>query len=229
MTSIAIKPFPLRIGCERERGSFLIRLWWLTPHWIEFAYIVLALRGLKFEVEFPSDWHEERMGWVRICLGLITIAFAFPWKWVVPDEGQCSGPRYGFAFFGDKFWLYFGKDTGRSRDPRRYLALSMPWEWRHRRLHEVLGEPDQHPFRYVLKSGEVQDRIATIKPERRLWTRPWLPYKREERYIDIEFSDEVGERSGTWKGGVIGMSFQQKPGERPADALHRMQRERVII
>jgi hypothetical protein len=212
---------PFRIRCERERQSVLIRLWW---NWIECAYIVLDVRGLNAEIEFPSDWHEERMGWVRLCLGFVTIAFAFPWKWTVPDEGQCSGPRYGFAFFGDKLWLYFGKETGRSRDPRRYIALSMPWEWRHRE-HEVLGEPEQHPYRYVLRSGEVQERIATIKPERRLWTRAWFPWKRESRYINVEFNDEVGERSGTWKGGVLGCSFDMRPGDTPLDALRRAERD----
>ena len=212
----------LRLRAERQRDGYLFRLWW---KWIECAYIVLELRGLKAEIEFPSDWHEHRMGWVRIGLGFITIAFAFPWKWTVPDEGQCSGPRYGFAFFGDKLWIYFGKDTGRSRDPRRYLALSMPWEWRHRK-HEVLSEPEQHPYRYVLRSGEVQERIATIKAESRLWTRPWLPNRMERRSIDIDFNDEVGERTGSWKGGVLGCGYDMQPGETPLETLRRMERDR---
>jgi hypothetical protein len=216
---------PVRFAFERDYRSYVLRMWW---RWVECAYIVFGLRGLKAEIEFPSDWHEHRMGWVRLGFGLFDIAFAFPWKWTVPDEGQCSGPTYGFAFFGDKLWFRFGKDTGRSRDPRRYVAISMPWEWQHR-LHEVLGDSEAHPFRYVLKSGAVQDRIATIKPERRVWTRFWFPWERENRYISIDFSDEVGERSGSWKGGVIGMSFDMQPGERPVDALRRMQRERTVI
>jgi hypothetical protein len=215
---------PFRLKAERDRRGLLIRVWF---KWIECAYVVFAIRGLCAEIEFPSDWHERRVGWVRLCFGFMTIAFAFPWKWTVPDDGQCSGPRYGFAFFGDKMWLYFGKDTGRSRDPRRYVALSMPWEWRHRK-HEVLGQPEAHPYRYALRSGEVQERTATIKPERRLWARPWLPYRRESRYIDIDFSDEVGERTGSWKGGVLGCSYEMNAGESPADTLRRMERERVF-
>lgn len=222
MKSIQMPVFPIRFAAERERGEILLRMWW---RWNEIAYLVLALRGLKAEIEFPSDWHEHRQGWVRLCFGLFTLAFTFPWKWVVPDEGQCSGPRYGFAFFGDKLWLYFGKDTGRSRDPRRYIAISMPWEWRHRE-HEVLSEPHAYPYTYTLRSGEVQHRTATIKAERRLWARPWLPAEREERYIDVEFSGEVGERSGTWKGGTIGCGFDMLPGETPLDALRRMEATR---
>ncbi len=215
---------PIRFAAERDGRGLLLRMWW---RWIECAYIVFGVRGLKAEIEFPSDWHEERMGWVRLGFGFVTIAFGFPWKWVVPDEGQCSGPRYGFAFFGDKLWLYFGKDTGRSRDPRRYIALSMPWEWRHRE-HEVLGPPATHRYTYTLRSGEVQKRNATIKAERRLWTRPWLPHKRESRYIDISFDEEVGERSGSWKGGVMGCSYEMLEGETPLTALRRMESERRL-
>jgi hypothetical protein len=222
MKTIRLPVIPVRFALEKEHSGYLLRMWW---RWIECAYIVFAIRGLQAEIEFPSDWHEHRMGWVRIGLGFVTIAFAFPWKWTVPDEGQCSGPRYGFSFFGDKFWLWFGKETGRSRDPRRYIAIAMPWEWRHRE-HTVLGEPEQHPYRYVLRSGEVQERIATIKPERLLWTRPWLPHKRESRHINIDFNDEVGERTGSWKGGVLGCGYDMLPGDRPVDALRRMEHER---
>lgn len=222
MKSIRLPVVPVRIACERERRGLLIRMLW---KWIECAYIMFAARGLQAEIEFPSDWHERRMGWVRIGLGFATIAFAFPWKWTVPDEGQCSGPRYGFSFHGDALWLHFGKMTGRSRGPRRYAAFDMPWAWRHRK-HEVLSAPESHPYNYRMRSGEVQERIATIKEERRLWTRPWLPYKRESRYIDISFSDEVGERSGSWKGGVLGCSFDMLEGETPLTTLRRMEQER---
>lgn len=222
MSSIQLPIIPIRFACEHEGRRILLRMWW---RWIECAYISFTVRGLQAEIEFPSDWHEERMGWVRIGLGLVTIAFAFPWKWTVPDEGQCSGPRYGFSFFGDKFWLWFGKSTGRSRDPRRYIAISMPWEWRHRE-HEVLGEPQSHSYRYVLRSGEVQERIATIKAERRLWTRPWFPWKRESYCIDVEFNGEVGERTGSWKGGTIGCGYEMLEGETPLTTLRRMEQER---
>lgn len=222
MKSIQLPVIPARFASERDGGYLLLRMWW---RWIECAYASFRRRGLQAEIEFPSTWHEHRMGWVRIGLGFVTIAFAFPWKWLAPDHGQCSGPQYGFAFHGDALWIYFGQSTGRSRDPRRYIAWDMPWAWRHRQ-HEVLGEPEQHPYRYVLRSGEVQDRIATIKPERRLWTRPWLPHKRESRYINIDFNDEVGEGTGSWKGGVMGCSADMLPGDTPVDALRRMERER---
>jgi hypothetical protein len=210
----------LRIRGEREHKGYLVRVWW---DWVEVAYLVLGLRGLKAEIEFPSDWHEHRRAWVRLGFGLFTLAFSFPWRWVVPDDYQCSGPTYGFSFFQDGLHLHWGKCHGKRSDPMK--VIQMPWGWRHR-LHEVLGEPETHAYRYNLRSGKVQERTATIKPERRLWTRPWLPYKRESRYIDVEFSEEVGERSGSWKGGCTGCSYEMLPTDTPLTALRRMELER---
>lgn len=210
----------LRFAFEREHKGWLLRIWW---NWAEVAYLLLALRGLKAEIEFPSDWHEHRQGWVRLGFGFFTLAFAFPWPWVVPDDYQCSGPRFGFCFFQDGLHLSWGKSHGKRDDP--FKIIQMPWGWRHRK-HEILSEPEQFPYTYRLRSGEVQERIATVKEERRLWTRPWLPHKRENHYIDISFDKEVGERSGSWKGGVMGCSYDMLPAENPLMTLRRMEQER---
>lgn len=189
----------------------------------EIAYIKTGLSGLQAEIEFPSDWHENRRAWVRLGLGLIKICFSFPWKWVVPDEHQCSGPTYGFQFYEDLFWLSYGKRKGSRNDP--VITVYMPWAWEHRE-HKILTEPESYPYNYTLRSGEVQERIATIKVETRKWTRYWLPFKRISNYIDIEFSDEVGERSGSWKGGCTGCSYEMLQNETPLQTLRRMETER---
>ena len=44
--------------------------------------------------------------------------------------------------------------------------------------------------------------------------------------VDFEFNDEVGERSGSYKGGVIGSSENIMPGETPVQAIQRMEAER---
>lgn len=212
----------MRLMMEREQRGWLVRLFGQDG---EIAYLVLALRGLCAGIEFPSDWHEQRRAWVRLGFGLFKIAFSFPWRWVVPDEDQCSGPTYGFTFFDDGLHLHWGKCKGKRDDPM--TVIGMPWRWRHRE-HKVLSAPEEHPYRYTMRSGRVQERTATIKVETRLWTRPWLPFRRLSRYIDITFSDEVGERSGTWKGGVIGCSYEMRPHEKALDTLRRMERERVF-
>ncbi|MES2667441.1 MAG: hypothetical protein V4712_15185 [Pseudomonadota bacterium] len=91
---------------------------------------------------------------------------------------------------------------------------------------------ETHPYTYVLKSGEVQHRSATIHRTRHVLARHILHRfgwpRRTLNSIDVRFSDEVGERSGSWKGGCIGCSFAMKPGEVPIDTLRRMERERTF-
>lgn len=212
----------MRLRTERERDGWLIRLFGDSG---EVAYLYIAIRGLCAQIEFPSDWHERRCAWVRLGFGLFTLSFSFPWARVVPDEYQCSGPTYGFTFFEDGLHLHWGKCTGKRGDPMK--VVRMPWGWRHR-AHKILSEPESHPYRYVLRSGEVQERVATIKAESRLWVRPWIPFRRLSRSIDIEFDKDVGERSGSWKGGVLGCGYEMRRGETPLDTLRRMERERVF-
>jgi len=46
------------------------------------------------------------------------------------------------------------------------------------------------------------------------------------RTIAVEFNEEVGERTGSWKGGVLGCGYDMKPGETRLECLRRMERER---
>lgn len=210
----------MRMWMERERKGLLLRVFGRDG---EVAYAVFGIRGLQAEIEFPSDWHEHRRAWVRLGFGIAQIAISFPWSNVVPDNFQCSGPTYGFTFFGDGLHMHWGKCNGTRGDPFKIVA--MPWQWRHVK-HKVLSEPEQHPYKYVLRSGEVQERIATVNAESRSWWRPWPPFWRVSKSINVTFSDEVGERTGSWKGGTIGCGYKMRRGESPYMTLRRMERER---
>ena len=89
---------------------------------------------------------------------------------------------------------------------------------------------ESFPYRYMLKSGKVQERHASVHVERRearIKFLRWLPWPRKvSRGIQVAFSDEVGERTGTWKGGVLGCGYSMKPGETARDTLRRMEQER---
>lgn len=205
---------------EKDGQGILIRL--LVMH-VEIFYARLGLTGLQAEIEFPSDWHEHRLGWIRIGLGLFKVALAFPWPWTVPDEYQCSGPTYGFHFYEDVLFVRWGKNKGQRTAPQK--VFYMPWSWRHQE-HKILTEPESYPYAYVLRDGTVQYRIAKIRVETRLWTRPWLPSSLLRKSIDVEFDGEVGERTGTWKGGTLGCSYEMKQDETPLGTLRRMEQER---
>lgn len=83
-------------------------------------------------------------------------------------------------------------------------------------------------YRYILKRGGVQDRIATVSIGRMVWRRKWLGplFPTVRTSIDVTFSDEVGEKSGSWKGGCIGCGYEMLAGESALQCLRRMERER---
>lgn len=112
-------------------------------------------------------------------------------------------------------------------------------------LEYVNGEPPRpkdgrkmysSEYTYVLKSGETQKRTATYCVCEMEWR--WRIFHRAyklglkigpkivKRCILVEFSDEVGERTGSWKGGTIGCGYELLTGESATDCLRRMERER---
>jgi hypothetical protein len=120
------------------------------------------------------------------------------------------------------------------------LEKSAHWKWANGKTVKTEDDREtyQDEYTYVLKSGEVQKRIATYHIEEREWRWrlfQWL-YKKGiklgpklvQRTIAVNFSDEVGERTGSWKGGTIGCGYNILPGETPQDCLRRMERERIF-
>lgn len=213
----------MRFMTETVRHGVMLRVFGGRPFQKEVFYTILGLSGLQFEVELPTQWHETKTGWLRVSVGFLKVAVAFPWPKTYPDYMQCSGPTFGFTFFDDALHLHWGQGKGTRDDPIK--LVKMPWQWRHRE-HKILSEKQTHSYEYHLRSGEIQRRQATIQVESRLWTRPWYPWRLHKRMIDINFSDEVGERSGSWKGGCTGCSYDMLPHESPLTTLRRMERER---
>jgi hypothetical protein len=91
-------------------------------------------------------------------------------------------------------------------------------------------------YTYRLKSGEIQERTATYYVDEMEWR--WrifhrlyklgikLGPKKVMRCISVSFSGEVGERTGSWKGGTLGCGYEMLPGETAQECLRRMERER---
>ena len=159
-------------------------------------------------------------------------------------------PQYGIHIHNNTFWIMIGGDYDESIGQvqgKSWITWDLPFfshqfdgHWIMDRSKQwVLVEKDaykfredhayteQHPYTYRLKKGIVQERTATCTIEKRKWHRKWFPFlTRTSQVIDVEFSDEVGERSGTWKGGTLGCSYEMLPGETVESCLRRMEKER---
>lgn len=191
--------------------------------------------------------HELSIGFI-----FFTINISLPWKSKFTDE--CDPPEYGFDFHHNKLWVHYGGDGNLGKTGNKYWTFTMPWDWDWVRTsalkangsweHETRANKkdfyeekwdsilwkEKHPYNYKLNSGEVQNRNALISVYEREWRWhwfKWLPFlNRINKTIEIEFDAEVGERSGSWKGGTLGCSYTIKPGETPAQCLKRMEGER---
>jgi hypothetical protein len=164
----------------------------------------------------------------------------------------------GIRIHSGKVWInpWSRLHEWRSNDPWwiRGITFSInPFEWTHQQ-HDVYAttgrfepfvgswevgrdgkEPDRRktwtaPYRYVRRSGEIQETVATVYIERMTW-RPrclqWTDwFERKRISIDVAFKDEIGERIDSWKGGTIGCSWELQRGEHPLSALRRMEKER---
>lgn len=130
--------------------------------------------------------------------------------------------------------------------------IYLPWAWEHV-SHEVRRpdgswvpyvaeyekdkEPDgkevlSFPYTYVLKNGEKQEATAEVYVGRRTWVWRWFQWLGWPRMvcqsIDVRFDREIGERSGSWKGGCIGTGYEMRPNETAEQTLRRMELERVF-
>lgn len=112
-------------------------------------------------------------------------------------------------------------------------------DYNSKRLDSFLDDRSHatYPYTYRLKNGEVQNVMATIYVDRRIWTwkifhflpnflLPIIPFKIDQKCISVEFNSEVGEKSGSWKGGTIGCGYKMKNNETPYQTLRRMEIER---
>jgi hypothetical protein len=200
-----------------------------------------SLRGCRPRFAFGLDLFEE--GYCLNFFGfLISLPFLDRWRWEPEEMMEAWG--FYYDYHNASFVLCWRNKT---------KFIHMPWQYDHMndkhmvQLEDGRWEPyrpswhkdgednrflQEFPYSYTLKNGTVQNVTATVYVERREWRRkclwyiPWFSMKRKS--LDVHFSAEVGERSGSWKGGCIGCGTDMKKGETAEQALRRMERERVF-
>lgn len=216
-----------------EKGLFRV---WFGSESLEISWPRL---GLAFEL-----WQGAERRYLSLHIHFLFLNFFIPFP-IKASEGEndCGGRSWGFSFDSYGVHLNWGD---------KCKIFDYPWNWESVR-HEVrrpdgswapyVGsyekdkEPDgrelfKFPYAYTLQSGEVQKRTATVFVERSARRMRWLKwctfFEKVEHHIDVTFDDEVGERTGSWKGGCLRCGYTMKPGETAHDTLRRMESERKL-
>jgi hypothetical protein len=224
----------------------LLGAWRINRDSIDFNWGYFAPR-FGLELLIHRGFYFDSTYRISFCFGWGHFHIKLPFKTAL--EEYCDWPSYGFAVHNSSLWIRTG-DHERNQQTRRMISWDFPFATLIHDRHEVQqpsGEwvkyspeynqdaiPDgrhveSHPYTYKLKDGEVQERTATVYKERRIYHRKWLPFwTKVFTAISVEFSDEVGERSGSWKGGCTGCGYNILPNESMLECLRRMEKERVF-
>ena len=217
------------------------------------ARIRRSLRGCRPKLSFGLDLFEE-----GYCLDLFGFLIALPFLDRFAYDPEEIMDRWGVYYF-ERAIVFCWKSKSKSfYMPWSYVHIShdvlrpdgtwVPYVGCYETgspikntsglvVFEGGKEPDgraiwESPYRYTLRSGEVQVRTATVYVDRMQCRQKWLKwtswFAMNRQSIDVHFSDEIGERTGSWKGGVVGCGCTMLPGETALDTLRRMERERVF-
>ena len=80
-------------------------------------------------------------------------------------------------------------------------------------------------YTYTLKNGDIQKRTAKVYVERMTWGWFWFPFIKNVRTsICFTFNEEVGEGTGSYKGGCISTGYDMLPGESVEQCFRRMEK-----
>ena len=201
-----------------------------------------AIPFLWLSLSFASDasWSRKLGSWFRTKFGSGGRSFKIAyhdhsawWSFFETDDHNRADPwwmRQSFYMPWHSEWVsteILSLDLERTvwKDKRR-SGRRMSDNYEARKAAE-LANSFSTPYQYILKSGEVQNRVATAHVERMSHGYRWFPLPINKRVsIWVSFDQEVGEDTGSWKGGTTGCGYTLKKGETPLGCLHRMEQER---
>lgn len=131
---------------------------------------------------------------------------------------------WNYEWYSSEILDFNGKVVHYDCKNTRHIPYEIRWKAEDYWKKEVSKQVD---YTYKRKNGEIQKRTATIFPTRATYKMrifPWI--KKVYNYVDYSFNDEVGEKTGSWKGGVLASGEIIKDGETPLQAFGRMEKER---
>jgi len=219
--------------------------WYFESKYLSFWF------GAGFELSYAICGYFDNRPQLNISLFFFHLILKLPFrnKW----KNECDCPKWGISYHNQTLWIHKG-GKGNMNGGSKWYTINMPWQYNWVRTsylrkdgsweHEYKGDnrnlyrsewnhlwwSEEYPYTYKLKSGNIQERIATVKVEEREWRMCWFKWikllPKIQTTIAVTFSDEVGERTGSWKGGTIGCGYDLRKGESPLNCLRRMEKER---
>lgn len=207
---------------------------------IDFSWGYFAPRwGFEFVVSRGAYFNQHYTISMCFIWGLLNINLPFKTRLA---EG-CDLPRYGICIHNSTLWLYIGGKHDESigqTTGRTWITWDLPWlTWKYShcevlsfdgwRVQDSVLDGDKktvleetYPYSYTKKNGDTQHTIATCKQVRRFWYRKWFPWAKLIKHtLEVDLEHEIGESTGSWKGGATGFGIEIQPGETSQEAIAR--------
>ncbi|WP_447077626.1 hypothetical protein [Shewanella algae] len=210
----------------------LTTMWRINKDSIDFRWGYFAPR-LGLELQLNQGGYFSQNYSINICFLWGAFHIVLPFK--TKREESCEWLTYGLTYYEKSFVWRWG-DLYKSWDApfvsyafefHKVLNKDGKWEDGSHSWDNENIDRQEFDYTYQLNSGEIQNRKATCFIEKRQWHRKWLPFiKITCKQLNVKFDDEVGEKSGSWKGGCIGCGYEMLPNETVEQCLRRMEKER---
>lgn len=208
------------------------------------------------EITYKECGYEDGRGNLTISLFGWLSRFYFPWRSKRFPYGDCDAPEWGIAVHSNTLWVYkggngnFGGGTKTWTWDLPFVNYGSAIRWDiytgPKNLHPTLwNESDWKNYNYMIdhvkEIATTWDYVwvdkydgkeipCTYYIEEMEWRPKWLKwtslFSKVRRSIAIEFSEEVGSKKGSWKGGVTGCGFEMNPWETPRDCIERVHNEK---
>lgn len=201
-----------------------------------------------FELSYSVCGYFSNKPRITISLLFFTLILKIPFRNKWTDE--CDPPKYGIAIHHNSFWIYMGGKGnwgGNKSKAWDFPFITKNWyrtsillkddTWVHekRGSNKDFWHEKWNDLKKIWNYDFLDKTDNTLIPTKihvteREWRPKWLEwtnlFSKVRRSIEVEFSEEVGSRKGSWKGGTIGCGYDMLPNENPIDTIKRMEKER---
>lgn len=220
-------------GDQLEIGKWYVG--WKSPD-VEFTYRTSGYHYSNAEI------HISMFGWHSM--------FRLPWSHKNNNNWDIDDKTYGVFIYNNVLYRCWGQKikswelpfvsygnayrweryTGK---PELYLVSSYEKEnWETHPYKMKCQDGCQEPTTWTYDYTDPYD--GTVVPckfwvEEMEWRPKWLKWTKRfskiKRFIEIEFSQEMGSKKDTWKGGTVGCGYNLLSDEHPEECIQRMEKE----
>ncbi len=138
------------------------------------------------------------------------------------ENDKCKIINYPWELvYVEKTWHSPDRTTSLTVENHIFDPTPIPEAWKDKKpyVYEYNEGPEERP-RMVKQECE-----ATFYAYSMLFKRKCFPFIKHRYYsIEVEFSQEMGSRCGSWKGGILAMNYAMLPKETAQQTFERMQK-----